>query len=585
MAEIALLEQGKGFFKQLPAWQKIVIGAVLAALVVGMVFILSSSKKTEYGVLYSGLEAQDASKIVESLKTKGTEYKLEENGGTILVDKEKLYDTRISLAGEGLPEQSTVGYELFDKTNLGMSEFVQKLNYKRSLEGELARTISSLDEVKKVRVHIVLPEKTLFKKDEKVPTASVTLHLKSGRSISKISVEGIQNLVSSSVEGMTIEKVIVVDSRGKVLSESALDENTVAGLTASQHDQQRKVEQYLAQQIQTMLDGVLGSDNSKVRVNADIDFTQIEKTVTDFDPERQVVRSEQNILEKSSNSDSLSYPAVNQSKDQSNVIQNYEISKSVSHIVEGVGGVKRLSVSTLVNGTVKVVDKEGKKILQYIPRSKEEMEQLTIAVKNAVGYDPSRNDQISVLNVPFDTSLEEQELETLQPVEWWKDKENQKLILLVFAMLVTIFIMYRLLVSKQVKDRLRIAMSLPVTVGLPDVEDEEDEEEAEEELEEFSFDEDDLLLLPADLPEQLLLEGEKIDMEDEQFEDQSGDGDEDLSARVKAALGDTQMPEMTEETLMKLEIKDKVESFMDDQTEDAIKLIRIFISQDLSGGF
>lgn len=580
MAENTFTEQVKTFYKRLSLVQKLIIGGVVAGLILGIVLLLSSSKPVEMGVLYSNLEPSDAAKIVESLKAKGVQYKLEDNGNTILVDKSQLYDTRIQLAGEGLPSESIVGYELFDKTNLGMSEFVQKLNYRRALEGELARTIGTMDEIKKVRVHLVIPEKTLFKKDEKPPSASVIIHLKSGRSLSKISIEGIQNLVASSVEGLTIDKVTVVDGRGKILSEPPLDNSTVTGLTQTQHDIQRQVEQHYAEKVQSLLDGVLGVENSKVRVNAEIDFTQVEKTITDFDPERQVIRSEQNIQEVSESTDSLSYPTVSQAKNASNVIQNYEISKTVSHIVEGTGNIKRLTVSAIINGVTKVVDENGVKKIEYTPRKQEEIDQLTLAIKNAVGYDPTRNDQISVLNVPFDTSLLEQEIEEQQPVVWYKDKEIIKLIALIAAILITIMLMFALIQSKFVKDRLRIALGLPnpKLLAKEEVAVEEEEEEPEEQLEDLKLDEEDLLLLPAELPEQVLLEGEIREEEPQEIEEETDM--QELEALAKSAL-DVEPQEMTEEDMLKLEIKEKVESFLDEQTENAVKLIKILLQQDI----
>jgi flagellar M-ring protein FliF len=579
MAENTFTEQVKTFYKRLSLVQKLIIGGVIAGLILGAVLILSSSKPVEMGVLYSNLEPSDAAKIVESLKAKGVKYQLGDNGNTILVEKTQLYDTRIQLAGEGLPSESIVGYELFDKTNLGMSEFVQKLNYRRALEGELARTIGTMDEIKKVRVHLVIPEKTLFKKDEKPPSASVIIHLKSGRSLSKISIEGIQNLVASSVEGLTIDKVTVVDGRGKILSEPPLDNSTVTGLTQTQHDIQRQVEQHYAEKVQSLLDGVLGAENSKVRVNAEIDFTQVEKTITDFDPERQVIRSEQNIQEVSESTDSLSYPTVSQAKNASNVIQNYEISKTVSHIVESTGNIKRLTVSAIINGLTKIVDDNGVKKIEYTPRKQEEIDQLTLAIKNAVGYDPSRNDQISVLNVPFDTSLLEQEIEEQQPVVWYKDKEIIKLIALIAAILITIMLMFVLIQSKFVKDRLRIALGLPNPKLLTQekIAIEEEEEEPEEQLEDLKLDEEDLLLLPAELPEQLLLEGEIREEEPQELVEETDM--QELEALAKSAL-DVEPQEMTEEDMLKLEIKEKVETFLDEQTENAVKLIKIFLQQD-----
>ena len=565
MAKIEVIEQLKNFYSKLTKLQKGLIFGVLIAVLAGTILLLSSaSPEKEMGVLYSNLEDSDASKILEILKEKNIKYELKENGKTILVDKNQVYETRLQIAGEGLPESSTVGYEIFDKTNLGMSEFVQKLNYRRALEGELSKTINSLDEVKNARVHIVIPEKALFEKDQKEPTASVFLNLKSGRSISKVSIEGIQNLVASSIEGMKPDAVTVVDKQGKILSPSPLNENSIAGLTASQLEQQVKAEQYIANKVQSLLNNVLGEGNAQVRVNAELDFTQVEKEITDFDPDRQVLRSEQTISEVSNSSDSLSYPAVNMARDQSNVISNYEISKTISRVREEVGNIKRLSVAAIVNGVTKVVEKDGQKAIEYIPRKEEEMQKLTDIVKNAVGYDPTRNDQVTVLNVPFDmTWLEEEVKDTIQPV-WWQNPEYIKLIVLVVAMILTILLMYKLLQSKQIRERIRIAFSLPEKAEVED----DIAEEREEELEELEFDEDELLLLPAELPEQLLLEGDRIEKESEGFDD---GGDEDgldknaLAARARAKLDDSGATSLSEEALMSLELKSKVQNYVQSQ--------------------
>ncbi len=594
MAENKVIEQSKNFLANLTMMQKWIFGAVAGALIlVGAYFAFSLNEDpVEMGVLYKSLDPAEASKIIDYLKTSEIPYKLTENGTAILVDQSRVYDTRIALAGQGLPESGVVGYELFDKTNLGMSEFVQKLNHKRALEGELARTISSLEEVKRVRVHIVIPEKALFKKDQRPPTASVTLHLNSSRSSNKLNIDGIQNLVASSVEGMKVEDVSVVDQRGKLLSESPFDESTLAGRTALQHEQQRRVEEHLTSKVQSMLDNVIGTGNSNVEVSAELDFTSIEKTVTDYDPEKQVVRSEQSIVEKSASSDSLSYPAVNMSKDQANNIQNYEISKSVEHIVNSVGNVKRLSVAVTINGTHDVVtNDQGIKEMQYVPRGEEEMQNFRDLVQNAVGFAPERGDKISVLNIPFDTTWEEDALKIVQEQPWWKIEENQKLMLLGLAILITLIIFWRVLRSKLIKERMRIALSLPaeVTMGLEELEEDEDEIEAEEDeqeelFEELDLDEDEMMLLPAELPEQLLLEGEKLvkEKEEEMELDESDEIDsESLAARARASLEQADSPELTEEALMKIEIKQKVESYLDEETEDAVKLIRLLLSQDL----
>jgi flagellar M-ring protein FliF len=582
MAEQNLLTQGKNFFNRLNVWQKALFIGVPSVILLGLVLILSTgSNSSNYQVLFNDLTSADAGKITQSLKEKQIDYKLEDGGSTILVDKNNLYNTRIDLAAEGLPESSIVGYELFDKNNLGMSEFVQQVNFRRALEGEIARTIMSMDEVKKVRVHLVIPETKLFEKDQKEPTASVTLHLKSGRSLSRMNVEGIQTLVASSVEGLISDNVTVVNHMGRLLSKPAIDENSVAGKTAQQLEQQKRVESNLANKIKSMLDGVIGVNNSTVEVTADLNFTRIEQTKTDYDPERQVIRSEQAIQEVSESQDSLSYPAVNMAKDKSNIIQNYEIAKNVEHIIHSVGTVDRISVAVMINGTTQIIEEEGAKKVEYIPRTEEEMQKMEEIVKNAVGYNPGRGDQVSVINVPFDTMIDYDIVEE-QNLQWWQKPDYQKLMALLFLMLLTIFVMFRLLQAKAIKDRMRIAMNLPAQIEMDDkaIEDEMDEEE-EEELEDLNLDEDDLLLLPSELPEQLLLEGDTMeptfidDFEEEYDEDEGSLRDEAL-----ARLNSDDERQVTEDSLMKQEMKEKVEEFVNEQTEEAVKLVRIIMAQD-----
>jgi flagellar M-ring protein FliF len=580
MPESSIIKQSKNFFSKLNTVQRILIIGAPVALVIALITILSITGDKQMSVLFSGLEAPDAAKIVESLKAQNISYKLDNNGATILVDKSKVLETRINLAGEGLPEQSVVGYELFDKTNLGMSEFVQKLNYRRALEGELAKTIVSIDEVKKARVHIVIPDKVLFDKDQKKPTASVTLHLKSGKNISQKSIQGIQTIVAASVEGMLTEDVSIVDHKGKLISESAVDANSAAGLTAQQLEQQKKTEDNLTQKVQSLLDGVLGVDNSSVRVNVELDFTRSEQTKTDYDPEKQVVRSEQTRNESNKSTDSLSYPAVSMDKNQSNIIQNYEISSNIEHIIHSVGGIKRLSVAAMINGDTKIQDSNGKKTYVYVPKTEKDMQQLTDIIKNSVGFDPLRNDQISVINVPFETMLDNESIEKLNPPLWWNNRENQKLFLLLAAIIVTIILMYRLLQSKQLKDKIRIAMELPNKI---EIKDDEEVEEEDDKLEDINIDEDELLLMPAELPEQFLLEGDRQEQyleENPELLDRSGYESTEFLSKAKKRFDISTPPELTEDTMMKIEIKQKVEEFIDTRTEEATRLFRILLSQD-----
>jgi len=567
-------EQVQNVTKRFKTWQIAVSIVVVMAVVVGLVYlIVSSNARSDYAVLYNDLSAQDAGKIAEKLKEIKVQYKLEDGGSTILVPKDQVYETRIQLASEGLPESNMVGYEIFDNTNLGMSDFVQKLNYRRAMEGELARTINSLEEVKSSRVHIVIPEKALFKEDQKEPTASVTLQLKPGKTISNASILGIQNLIAKSVEGLNPDNVTIIDNRGKIISQEAIDKNSIAGLTASQQQMQMQTDQYLTQKVQSMLDNVLGAENSSAKVTSDLNFTQIERTITDYDPNRQVVRSEQNITEKSQATDSLNFPAVNSSKDQSNTITNYEIPQTVERIINEVGNINRITVSVLVNGKTQIVEKNGTKTLEYTPRTPEELEQLTLAVKNAVGFDPLRNDQISVLNVPFDNSYYEELLKENKPVPFIEKPENQKLILLLAIILISIFFMYRLLHSKIIRERIRIAMNLPKSVELK-----RDEEEGHEmEFEDLKISDEDLLLMPAALPEQLMLGVPNLGEENTPELPLSELGKESLT---RGDISKATASQITEDRMMKIEMKKKIEEFIDTKVDEGVRLVRLMMGEE-----
>lgn len=570
MAKTGIANQTGNFLKNLTLIQKIVLFGVTFAVLAGLIYlVINAANKKEFAVLFSQVEPSEAGKIVEKLKEQKVDYKLTDNGTTILVDKNKVYDTRVAIAAEGLPESGVVGYEIFDKTNLGMSEFVQKVNFRRALEGELSKTISSLQGIKKARVHIVMPEKAIFEAEQKPPTASVTLQLGGDKSIGRLNIRGIQNLVASSVEGLSPNNVTVVDHRGKILSDSDVDPNSVAGRTQTQHEQKIRVEQYLTNKLQSLLEGVIGQGNVEVRVSTDLDFTQVEKTITDFDPERQVVRSEQNISSSATTIDSLVYPAPNKTTQQSNTMANYEIPQTIEKIVNGVGTIKRITVGALVNGTYNVVEKDGKKQIEYIPRSEEEMKKLEEIIKNAVGFDPNRNDQVSVVNVPFDT--QQPEPETLaQPQPWYLQPDNIRLFILLFAVLVAVFLMYLLFHSRQVKEVARVAMALPEPRKLL----EEEKEDLHRELEGLRVEEDQMLMLPTQMPEQLLLTEEAggIPIPEDELVGLP------IVKKPTAKLTDTQT--LSEEAMMKMEIRDKIKEYIENQPAEAAKLIRIYISQE-----
>lgn len=397
------LEAILSIFNKLSMQQRMMIGIVVVVTLVLLGSVIFVFNEPSYSALYTNLAQEDASKVVEHLTGQKIPYKLEDNGQTIRVPKDKVYEVRLQLAGKGIPSSGIVGYEIFDKTTMGMSEFMQKLNYKRALEGELSRTIMQEDGVAGVRVHIVFPEKSVFREEQKEPTASVVLHLK-GNGITKGNIMAISNLVSSSVEGLRPEKVTIIDTKGRLLSKEN-DESPLTNSSGKQYEMKQNVENYLAQKAQHLLDNIVGYGNAIVQVNADLDFNQVEKTMEIYDPETQVAVSEQSI--KTSNNNNTAGDSTAQTNENSTT--NYEISRTVQRVVEGVGTIKRLSLAAVVNGLPKEVKKGDKTEIVYEPRSEEQIKKIEELLKNTIGIDQvNRKDQFSIQSIAFETKLDEE---------------------------------------------------------------------------------------------------------------------------------------------------------------------------------
>jgi len=394
----------KAFVGKLTPRQRVLLGAVLFLSFASLLAMMIWAGRPDFTVLFSNLDPKDAGAIVERLKESKIPFQLKNDGTTILVPSAKVYELRLEMASQGLPQTGGVGYEIFDKNTIGVTDFVQKLNYRRALEGELARTIRGFAEIENARVHIVIPEPSLFTEREKAATASIALKLARGAKLTANQIQGIANLVAFSVEGLKPENITIVDSYGRALSDQ-LKKDSLAGLSSTQLELQTKVEQYLADKAQSLLDGVVGPHNAIVRVTAELDFDQVERTVEKYDPENTVIRSEETDTEISNSSDNK--PGRSES-----TITNYEISKTIEHVVETVGNIKRLSVAVLLNGTYgAVVGEKGKTERQPVPRSPEEITRLTNIVRSAVGFDATRGDQVEVTEIPFDTSVADEERE------------------------------------------------------------------------------------------------------------------------------------------------------------------------------
>jgi flagellar M-ring protein FliF len=430
-----------GLLNQLSLQQKVIIGGSAVLTTILLIVLLTFLNEPTYTSLYSDLTSDDASKVLEYLNAQKIPYKIENNGKTVSVPKDKLYETRLSLAGKGIPTSGTIGYELFDKSTMGMSEFMQKLNYKRSLEGELARTILGINGVDGVRVHIVFPERTIFRDEQKRPTASVVLKFKDNFVLPRANSLAIVNLVASAVEGLTTNSIILMDTRGKLLWKED-DESSISFSSTKQYEIKNSVESYLVQKAQTLLDNILGFGNSMVQVNADLNFDQVEKTMEIYDPEQQIVVSEQTMV---SNNAGKSLNDTSAQNNQSSTT-NYEIGKTIERVVQGSGNITRLSIAAVINDIPKEVQKGDATEIVFEPRSPEQLKKLEELIKNAVGVDPERNDQVSIVNLPFQTTPANEFVEESNP--WFEDADGISNLLLVIIAIAGAIFLLRGLMSK-----------------------------------------------------------------------------------------------------------------------------------------
>jgi flagellar M-ring protein FliF len=403
------------------ALQRFGIGRLAVLLGVGgggaalLITILVNLAAPPMGLLYSNLDLREAGSITQALDQGGIKYQVQGDGSTIMVSRDKVAAARLMLAGKGLPTSDSVGYEIFDTQNaLGQTDFVQQLNMKRATEGELARTIRALDGVTYARVHLVLPERQLFQDTTEQASAAVTIGI-GAREPSTDQVRAVQNLVSGAVPNLKPEKVVVIDQHGKTLSA----ESDVAGKEAA--DAKAQIEDNLRARVKSLVEGVVGAGKARVQVSADVDMSQVTTQSEKYDPDGQVVRSEQtNDTSAKDNSGagggtaaasaSTNIPGGTQTAATQNPANgsentgqesttNYEISKTTTTQVQQPGAIKRLSVAVAVDGLTAPA-KDGKPG-PYTPRTAEEMQHLNDLVKAAIGFSSDRGDQVQVVNVRF----------------------------------------------------------------------------------------------------------------------------------------------------------------------------------------
>lgn len=418
------------WFKSRSLAQKIGTLGGATVLAAGLITAVIISLSTAYAPLYYNLPSEDAASIVDYLRRNRIPYRLTDSGQTVKVAKDDVYEIRLKLAGSQIM-RGGVGFEIFDKTNLGVTEFVQNINFQRALQGELARTINEIKQIESARVHLVLPKKALFTEDQQDATCSVILKLHTGARLRSDQVEGIMALVAGSVAGLELEKVTVLNTYGTTLSKGLGKRPGQSQTSVSEMNFRQKYESNLEDRLQSMLERVVGRRKVVVRVSADLDFSKVEKTEELFDPDQVAIRSEHRLNEKTENQDAATggVPGMNSNvpgkevdqtaenggrrnnNNKSDELRNYEISKLVSRTVMPIGAIKKISVAVMVDG--KHVGTDEAKEKTYTPRSEAEILVYTNMVKKAIGFNKKRGDQVEVASIAFNNESLNQEVEEL----------------------------------------------------------------------------------------------------------------------------------------------------------------------------
>jgi flagellar M-ring protein FliF len=430
MALQDIVTQFKQVFDKLTLFQKISIGAALAAVVTTLFVLIIWANRPVYKTLYANMNTDDAPLVVNKLKAGNVPYRLKDGGSTVEIPQELVYDTRLEMAQEGLPKGGGAGFELFDRSSYGMTEFLQDVNYQRALQGELARTISNLNEIEETRVHLTIPKNRLFIAEEESAKATVVVKLRRNADLNREQVKAIGSLVAGAVKGLTPEGVQIIDTSGRLLSEFLDEINSPVMMTQTQFEYQRRIERDLENKLYTILSRALGEGGAVAKVTAEIDFSKRETNKEEFGTEP-VLRSAENIEIISTNSpegpqgvpgveSNLAEPQVLGSNmissyEKTEERSNFEINRTVTQEVKAYGTIKKLSVAVVIdNKNVNRTDENGNLITESVSRSQEEINTIRNLVATAVGLDQNRGDQVEVSNISFDTSALQQENLLLQ---------------------------------------------------------------------------------------------------------------------------------------------------------------------------
>jgi len=395
-----------------------------ASVAVGFAVVLWT-QSADYRPLYGSLDRLDSAEVAQILEYNDIEYKVDPSTSALLVSADKLHEARLKLAEAGIPGETSAGFELLDKEQpLGTSQFMEGARYRRSLEGELARTITSINSVRSARVHLAIPKESVFVRNARKPSASVFLELFPGRNLQPEQVKAIANLVASSIPELQLEDVTVVDQKGNLLSNG--EEMLALAEAARQREFTRRMESDLITRINSILNPIVGDGNYRAEVSADMDFTQVEQADEIYNPDIAAVRSEQTLDEQRLGSETTagipgalsnqppgqaaaapeqatpqdgSGGASSPSNTRKQATRNYELDRTVSYTKHQIGRLKRLSVAVVIDDKAMINAESGE--VTTSPWSAEELERLTILVRDSIGFSAARGDSVNILNSPF----------------------------------------------------------------------------------------------------------------------------------------------------------------------------------------
>lgn len=405
--------------------QKLFMMAVASIIMLAVLMMVSGRLGSPTVVpLYSGLDSGDSAKIAAELESMGIYYEMRNGGAQIMVPSNKVLSARMTLAKDGLPSASaSVGYEIFDKSDtMGASSFVNDVNLERALEGELSRTIGSFTQVERARVHLALPHKDLFSRQKEEPSASVVLQMKGSQPLSASEITAISHLVATSVPGLSVNRITIVDTNGRPFKKGAADENDPGVMASNSEEFRVNYEKRMKNVIEDLLGRSVGFGKVEAQISAEMDFNKIVTSSETYDPDGRVVRSVQTSEESQKSSEGGAGGEVSannnlpggeaggaagsgSSNNSSNVneITNYEISKTTTQQIRPSGTVKKLSIAVLVDGTYSLNEETGQ--YDYQARSPEEIDKYKALVKTAVGFDEKRGDTIEIVNMKFVTEV------------------------------------------------------------------------------------------------------------------------------------------------------------------------------------